>query len=87
MSEIGIDISNQRSKGVEEYLAKVHFHYLITLCDDAEKNCPAVWPGVNQRLHWSFEDPSAYKGTEAKKLNKFREIRDLIENRIREWIA
>ena len=60
MKEIGVDISNHRSKGVGEYLAKVNFQYLITLCDDAEKNCPTVWPGVNQRLHWSFEDPAAY---------------------------
>lgn len=87
MKEIGIDISDQRSKGIGEYLAKVHFHYLITLCDDAEKNCPAVWPGVNQHLHWSFEDPSAYKGNDAEKLLKFREIRDLIKTRIRGWMA
>ncbi len=87
MQEIGIEISGQRSKGVGEYLAKINFHYLITLCDDAEKNCPTVWPGVNQRLHWSFEDPSAYPGTDAEKLVKFREIRDLIKDRIREWIA
>ncbi len=87
MKEIGIDISGQRSKGVGEYLAKVNFQYLITLCDDAEKNCPTVWPGVNQRLHWSFEDPSAYQGTDSGKLLKFREIRDLIKNRIKEWIA
>ena len=87
MNEIGLDISGQRSKGVKEYLAKVNFHYLITLCDDAEKNCPTVWPGVNQRLHWSFEDPSEYKGTDAEKLAKFREVRDLIDSRIQGWLA
>ncbi len=87
MKEIGIDISSQRSKGVKEYLARANFQYLITLCDDAEKNCPTVWPGVNQRLHWSFEDPSAYQGTDAEKLVKFREIRDLIKARITDWIG
>jgi len=87
MKEVGLDISGQRSKGVGEYLAKVNFQYLITLCDDAEKNCPTVWPGVNQRMHWSFEDPSAYKGTEAEKLAKFREVRDLIKIRIQNWLA
>lgn len=86
MKEIGIDISGQRSKGVGEYLAKVNFHYLITLCDDAEKNCPTVWPGVNQRLHWSFEDPSAFNGTDAEKVAKFREVRDLIDARIKDWL-
>jgi arsenate reductase len=87
MKEIGVDISGQRSKGVKEYLAKVNFHYLITLCDDAEMNCPTVWPGVNQRLHWSFEDPSAYIGTDPEKLVKFREVRDLIDSRIQSWLA
>jgi arsenate reductase len=87
MQEAGIDITGQRSKGVEEYLGKVHFEYLITVCDDADKNCPTIWPGVNQRLHWSFEDPAKYEGTEEKKLAKFREIRDEIEGHLKVWLA
>jgi arsenate reductase len=51
MQEVGIDISDQTSKGVDTYLGKVLFQYLITVCDDADKNCPTVWPGVNQRMH------------------------------------
>jgi arsenate reductase len=47
MDEVGIDISRQTSKGIETYLGKVLFQYLITVCDDADKNCPTVWPGVN----------------------------------------
>jgi arsenate reductase len=54
--------AGQRSKPVEEYLTKVHFPTLVTVCDDAEKNCPTVWPGLVTRLHWSFEDPAALKG-------------------------
>lgn len=87
MEEVGIDLSGHRSKGVNEYLGKVLFQYLITVCDDADKNCPTTWPGVNQRLHWSFEDPAAFEGTEEEKLAKFREIRDKIEARILEWLA
>jgi arsenate reductase len=87
MEEVGIDISGQRSKGVSEYLMKVNFHCLITLCDDAEKNCPTVWPGVNEKLHWSFEDPAVIEGTNDEKLAKFREVRDLIQARIQEWLA
>ncbi len=86
MEEIGFDMSKHRSKGVEEYLGKEHFQYLITLCDDAEKNCPTVWPGVNQRLHWSFEDPAAFTGTDEEKLNKFRQVRDQIEAKILAWL-
>ena len=86
MEEKGFDLSGQRSKGVKEYLGKVLIQTLITLCDDAEKNCPTVWPGVNTHLHWSFEDPSAFEGTEAQKLEKFRQIRDQIEKRINAWL-
>jgi arsenate reductase len=87
MQEIGFDMSGHRSKGVGEYLGKVLFQYLITVCDDAEKNCPTVWPGVNTRMHWSFEDPAAFQGTEAEKLEKFRQVRDLIEEKIKSWLT
>jgi arsenate reductase (thioredoxin) len=87
MDEIGIDISDQRSKGIETYLGKVLFQYLITVCDDADRNCPTVWPGVNTRMHWSFEDPARFEGTAEEKLAKFREIRDQIEQKIRQWVA
>jgi len=51
MEEVGLNISTQGSKGVVEYLGKVQFQYLITVCDDADKNCPTDWPGVSHRLH------------------------------------
>jgi arsenate reductase (thioredoxin) len=87
MNEAGIDLSAQASKGIETYLGKMHFQYLITVCDDADQNCPVVWPGVSARMHWSFEDPARFEGTEEEKLAKFREVRDLIEQRIKVWIA
>ena len=87
MNEVGLDISNQTPKGVGVYLGTTPFEYLITVCDDADKNCPTVWPGINTRLHWSFEDPAKFDGTEEQKLVKFREVRDLIENKIRGWVA
>ena len=87
MNEVGIDVSSQQSKGVDTYLGKLLFQYLITVCDDADKNCPTVWPGVNKRMHWSFQDPAAFEGTEEDKLAKFREVRNLIEKKIKEWLA
>jgi arsenate reductase len=87
MDEVGMDISGYKSKGVDTYLGKVMFQYLITVCDDADKNCPTVWPGVNQRLHWSFEDPVAFVGTEEERLAKFRQVRDQIDQKIKAWIA
>ncbi|MCE1252486.1 MAG: arsenate reductase ArsC [Anaerolineae bacterium] len=87
MQEIGLDLSQHKSKSVNEYLGKVLFQYLITVCDDADKNCPTVWPGVSQRLHWSFEDPAKFEGTPEETLNKFRQVRDLIETKIKQWLA
>jgi len=86
MGEIGCDLAGQRSKGFEEYLGREHFHYLITVCDAAEQNCPRVWPGVAQRLHWSFENPAAFEGSQAEKLAKFRQVRDQIRARVESWV-
>ena len=60
----------------KKQMRKLLFQYLITVCDDADKNCPTIWPGVNKRMHWSFQDPAAFEGTEEDKLAKFREVRD-----------
>jgi arsenate reductase len=87
MQEAGMDVSGQRSKGADEYLGKALFQYLITLCDDADKNCPSVWPGVNTRLHWAFEDPSAVRGTDDEKIAAFREVRNQIEKKIIDWLV
>jgi arsenate reductase (thioredoxin) len=87
MREAGIDISNQTSKGIETYLGKTHFEYLVTVCDDADQNCPTGLPGIKTRMHWSFEDPARFDGNEAEKLAKFREVRDLIEQRVKQWVA
>lgn len=86
MNEIGIDVSGQHSKSIETYLGKMHFQYLVTVCDDADKNCPTGIPGVDQRMHWSFEDPAAVEGSEEERLAKFREVRDLIEKKVKDWL-
>ncbi len=87
MDEAGIDVSGQASKSVNEYLGKVQFRYVITVCDDADKNCPLIWFEGSTRMHWSFEDPAKTVGTEEEKLAKFRKVRDLIEKRIKAWAA
>ena len=86
MSEIGIDISGQKSKSVTEYLGKQLIQILITVCDQAEKNCPTTWPGINQKLHWSFEDPAAIEGSDEEKLQKFRDVRDQLDQKIKSWL-
>ncbi|MGA1841528.1 MAG: arsenate reductase ArsC [bacterium] len=86
MKEIGVDISGQYSKSFEEYLGKFHFDYIITVCDRVKKACPTVLHDAGQILHWSFEDPVSFEGPEEERLNKFREIRDRIHERIELWL-
>jgi arsenate reductase len=87
MEEVGFDMSGYHSKGTDIYLGKVLFSFLITVCDDADKNCPTVWPGVNKRMHWSFDDPAKFEGTDDQKLAKFRQVRDLIDAKIKSWLV
>jgi arsenate reductase (thioredoxin) len=87
MEEKGISMEGHSSKSVTVYLGKILFQYLITVCDQAEKNCPTIWPGISHKLHWSFEDPAAAVGSDAEKLAKFREVRDQIQQQVRSWIA
>ena len=87
MDEVGLDLAGQSSKAVEAYMGKKHFGYLITVCAHAEENCPATFPSVSQRLHWAFDDPAAFEGTEEETLAKFREVRDQIDVRIQQWLA
>jgi arsenate reductase len=86
MAEVGHDLAGQRSKSVREYLGKQHFDYIITVCDQADEKCPTTFPGVGDRLHWSFEDPAAFTGTPEAQLAKFREVRDLIRHQVHDWL-
>lgn len=86
MQEIGIDLRDQYSKHVNVYMGKMHFGYLITVCSDAEEKCPSAFPGVGNRLHWFFEDPASFDVPENERLQKFRKIRDKIDQRIKKWL-
>jgi arsenate reductase len=85
MEERGFDLSGQHAKGLKEFLGKVHFGYLITVCDRAERECP-TFPGMGIREFWPFEDPAAFEGTEDERLARFREVRDAIDERVQEWL-
>lgn len=86
MIERGIDVGGQRSKDLSEYLGRVHFGTVITVCDRAAEECP-VFPGVATRLHWSLDDPAAAGGSDAERLEAFRRVRDEIESLVRELLA
>ena len=85
MHKRGIDISEQRSKHLSEYLEQP-FDYVITVCDQAAETCP-IFPGKAQRIHWSFPDPAAVEGGEAERLASFRQVRDDLETTLRDWLG
>lgn len=87
MREIGIDISNQWSKSVTEYLGKVNFGYVITVCADAEENCPAIFLTMGTHEHWPFDDPAKFSGDDQSRLASTRQVRDQIEARLRQWLT
>jgi arsenate reductase (thioredoxin) len=85
MDEIGLDIRQQYSKVLTEFLSQP-FDYVITVCDQANEACP-VFLGATQRLHWSFPDPSKATGSEEEQLAVYREVREAIASRLREWLV
>ncbi len=84
MSEIGIDISKQTSKHVEEFLDQA-FALVVTVCDHAKEACP-FFPGAREYLHVSFPDPSAADDP-ADQLDTFRRVRDMIGQWIDAYFA
>ncbi len=85
MQEAGIDISNQWSKSVTEYLGKVVFAHVVTLCAEAEDNCPAVFLNMGIHDHWPFDDPAKFSAEN--RLTSTRRVRDQIEERLRLWLT
>lgn len=88
MKEVGIDISQNKTKSVFDLFKQGKLYsYVITVCDDSQsERCP-VFPGVTQRLHWSFADPSSFQGTPEERLVKTRAVRDQVRRKIVEWIG
>jgi len=88
LKEIDIDISKNETKSVFDLYRKGRvFHYVIAVCDQttAEK-CP-IFPGVTERIYWSFPDPSKLEGSFEDKLMGIRIIRDQIKKQIEEWVS
>ncbi len=84
MKELGIDISRQRSKSLDEFEDE-KFDFVITLCDQAAKACPVFLGG--KQIHMGFPDPSAITDTEEEKLSFFRRLRDQIRKEIIEFLS
>lgn len=84
MREAGIDITGNRPKSVEQFLAQ-SFEYVITVCDHARETCPVFIGPVTHRLHIGFEDPAMATGPEEDVLAVFRRVRDEIRDSFLEF--
>jgi arsenate reductase (thioredoxin) len=87
LQEIDIDISDNKTKSVFDlYRQGLTFQYVITVCDAAgAERCP-IFPGISQRISWSFEDPSTFTGTREEKLAKTNVVRERIKSEVESFI-
>jgi arsenate reductase len=85
MKEIGIDISKQKTKEIDEGLIRT-MDVVVTLCASAEESCPWTPPDV-RRLHWPIKDPVATIGSAEEVMKDFRRARDEIKERVQELVT
>lgn len=85
MREDGIDIAGHTSNRVDEY-AGMAFDYVLTVCDNARERCP-YFPARVQLLHHNFPDPAKATGTEAEIVAQFRQVRGMIRDYARHFVA
>lgn len=88
MAESGIDISGNPTKSAFDlFKAGRSFQIVVTVCSkEAAERCP-VFPGLAERHHWPFDDPSAMKGSDEEIMAGVRRVRDQIEAAVKDFIA
>lgn len=84
MREVDIDISGNRSNHIDDFSGE-SFDYVLTVCDNAAQVCP-VFPGGEQKIHHSFEDPAKAVGSDEEALAKFREVRNHIKDYVDDFV-
>ncbi|HXH68767.1 MAG TPA: arsenate reductase ArsC [Pyrinomonadaceae bacterium] len=82
LAAIGINISKNRSKSVDEFTSQ-KIDFVLTVCDSAKEICP-YFPAHTKLIHHSFKDPSEVQGNEETRLGAFRETRDQIQTYLKE---
>jgi arsenate reductase len=85
LAELDIDITNQYSKTVNEFIGQ-EFSYVVTVCGSAKELCP-VFPGKYNALHWSIEDPASTSGTEEEMMKVFRKVRQNILEKVKHFVT
>jgi arsenate reductase len=81
MSELDIDLSQNRSKTTDEFRGR-YFDHVITVCDSAHENCPVWLDAAGQKTHIGFDDPADATGTDEEITAEFRRVRDEIADQV-----
>jgi arsenate reductase (thioredoxin) len=84
MKEVGVDLSGEKPKSVSQFTSQA-FDYVITVCDEADRNCPNFSGRVGKRAHIGFIDPAAATGAEEHIMTVFRQVRDEIKQKFFEY--
>lgn len=88
MKEVGIDISQNKTKSVFDFYKQgKQYNYVITVCDESQSGACPVFPGKGERFHWGFDDPSSFPGSWEEKLVRTRFVRDQIKQKIVAWLS
>lgn len=87
MNEIGIDISGQTPKSISEFMGKASIQHAIFLCPESEASCPRIYPFANNAIHWRIQAPSALVSDGVSEAEAMRTVRDIIDRKIRAWLA
>src|SRR5437660_1678258 len=85
MEEIGIDINDQQSKGLERYVGQA-WDFVIRVCEEVAAACPMI-PGDHVVERWQFDDPATVSGTDEQRLAVYRRVRDEIGEQVRDFLA
>jgi arsenate reductase (thioredoxin) len=87
MKEINIDISNNQTKSIADFIkAKKEFDYVVAVCDSLSKNLCPTFSNATKVLHWDIQDPSTLSNSKEENLQTIRNIRDEIRSRVENFI-
>ena len=90
MKEVGIDISQNKTKSVFDFYKQGRqYDYVVTVCDESQAGKCPVFPGTaaTKRMHWGFDDPSSFQGAREEKLERTRQVRDKIREKIEDFLS
>ena len=87
LEQAGVDTAGLTPKSIDRFLGKQSVAHAITVCARAQQSCPRVYPFALHAEHWPFDDPAEFEGSEQARLEVFLQTRDLIDERIEQWLG